>query len=59
MADALSRRYVLLNTLDAKMMSFAHIRELYAHDHDFSNVYNVCEHTAIDKFYRHDGFCFA
>ena len=40
------------------MMGFAHIRELYAHDHDFSNVYNACEHAAFDKFYRHDWFLF-
>ena len=56
--DALSRRYILLNTLDAKLIGFAHIRDLYAHDHDFSNVYNACEHAAFDKFYRHDGFLF-
>ena len=57
-ADVLSRRYVLLNTLDAKLMGFSHIKDLYAHDHDFSNVYNACEHAAFDKFYRHDGFLF-
>ena len=37
MADALSTRYVLLNTLDAKLLGFEHIKELYAYDHDFSN----------------------
>ena len=40
--DVLSRRYILLNTLDAKLRSFEHIKELYAHDPDFSNVYNAC-----------------
>ena len=28
-ADALSRRYVLLSTLDARFLGFEHIKELY------------------------------
>ena len=33
-ADALSRRYVLISTLNAKLLGFEHIKELYADDHD-------------------------
>ena len=58
MVDALSRRYILFNTLDAKLLGFEHIKELYAHDLDFSNVYNACETISFDKFYRHDGYLF-
>ncbi|XP_044475707.1 uncharacterized protein LOC123203409 [Mangifera indica] len=58
MADALSRRYVLLATLDAKLLGFEYIKELYMNDSDFSNVYHACEKVAFNKFYRHDGYLF-
>ena len=38
-ADALSRRYALISTLDAKLLGFEHIKELYADDRDFSAEY--------------------
>ena len=37
--DALSRRYALLSTLDAKLLGFEHIKELYAEDHEFCEEY--------------------
>ncbi|KAK0595339.1 hypothetical protein LWI29_005754 [Acer saccharum] len=54
--DALSRRYVLLSTLDARLFGFDYIKELYVEDSDFGNVFNACEKVAFGKFYRHDGF---
>ena len=57
-ADALSRRYTLINTLSSKMLGFEFIRDLYVSDSDFSNVYGACEHAAFQKFYRHDGYLF-
>ncbi|GKU88729.1 hypothetical protein SLEP1_g2959 [Rubroshorea leprosula] len=54
-ADALSRRYTLISTLSAKLLGFEHIKELYANDPDFANVFNACEKIAFDKFYRHEG----
>ena len=45
-ADALSRRYTLLSTLETKMLGFEHIKELYVHDNDFSKMYVVCEKGA-------------
>ena len=57
-ADALSRRYVLLSTLDARLLGFDNIKELYVEDSDFGNVFNACEKVAFGKFYRHDGFLF-
>ena len=57
-ADALSRRYVLISTLDAKLFGFEHIKELYLLDQDFSEEYACCERAAHDNFFRHDGFLF-
>ncbi|XP_052173757.1 uncharacterized protein LOC127789046 [Diospyros lotus] len=57
-ADALSRRYVLLTSLDARLLGFEHIKELYANDVDFANVFLACEKNAIGKFYRVEGYLF-
>jgi len=57
-ADALSHRFVLLSTLDARFLGFEHIKELYKDDSDFANVYNACETSAFGKFYRLDGYLF-
>ena len=57
-ADALSWRYVLISTLDAKLLGFNHIRELYPLDQDFGKEYAYCEKAVHDKFFRHDGFLF-
>ena len=57
-ADALSRRYALIFTLDAKLLGFEHIKELYPLYQDFSNEYACCEKGAHDKFFRHEGFLF-
>ena len=57
-ADALSRRYVLISTLDAKFLGFEHIKEFHHLDQDFSEEYACCEKQAHDKFFRHDGFLF-
>ena len=54
--DALSRRYVLISTLDAKFLGFKDIKELYPLDQDFSEEYACCEKAAYDKFFRHKGF---
>ena len=55
-ADALSRRYMLISTLDAKILGFEHIKELYALDADFGEDYACCEKGAYGKFFRHIGF---
>ena len=56
--DILSIRYVLLSTLNARLLSFEHLKELYAIDLDFATVYFACQIDAFDKFYRPDGFLF-
>jgi hypothetical protein len=57
-ADALSRRYALLSALDAKLLGFEYIKELYAEDHEFCEEYRACEKIASGKFFRLDGFLF-
>ena len=56
--DVLSRRYILLSTLNARLLGFEHLKELYASYSDFAIVYFACEKGAFDMFYRHDGFLF-
>ena len=58
MANALSRRYALVFTLNAKLLGFEYVKELYANDDDFANVYGACEKTAFGKFYRLDEYLF-
>ena len=58
MADALLRRYILLAFLDAKLLGFEYIKELYENDSDFGNVYHACENVTFEKFYRHNGNMF-
>ncbi|KAL4354178.1 hypothetical protein GQ457_06G015620 [Hibiscus cannabinus] len=50
-ADALSRRYVLLNTLHSKVLGFAFIKELYETDPDFGEIYKACGKVPIERFY--------
>ena len=58
MADALSRRYALVSTLNAKLLEFEYVKELYANDDDFASMYGACEKVAFGKFYRLDGYLF-
>ncbi|XP_057986672.1 uncharacterized protein LOC131171219 [Hevea brasiliensis] len=57
-ADALSRRYTLFSILDAKLLGFEYVKELYVEHADFAKIYELCEHAAFDRFYRQDGFLF-
>jgi hypothetical protein len=58
-ADALSRRHVLLAELDAKVLGLESIKELYAHDSYFAAPYSKCSlGKGWEKFHFHDGFLF-
>ena len=57
-ADALFHRYTLLSTLDAKLLGFEHIKELYLLNQDFCELYSPCEKVAFGDYYRHEGFLF-
>ena len=57
-ANVLSRRYALVSTLNAKLLGFESVKELYASDDDFASVYGACEKAAFGKFYRLDEYLF-
>jgi hypothetical protein len=57
-ADALSRRYVLLHTMNTRLLGFEYVKELYDNDSDFTKIYNACGHSAFGKFYLIDGYLF-
>ncbi|KAF7839837.1 Transposon Ty3-G Gag-Pol polyprotein [Senna tora] len=57
-ADALSRRYTLLTSLNTRLLGFEYIKKLYANDADFAEAVVSCENKAFGKFYRVDGFLF-
>ena len=58
MANALSRRYALVFTLNAKLLGFEYVKKLYVNDDDFVSVYGACEKALFGKFYRLDGYLF-
>ncbi|KAG7594094.1 Zinc finger CCHC-type superfamily [Arabidopsis thaliana x Arabidopsis arenosa] len=57
-ADALSRRYALISTMEARVMGFEHIKDLYKDDPDFKEAYEACGKGAYGSYYLHDGFLF-
>ncbi|KAF8116430.1 hypothetical protein N665_0018s0040 [Sinapis alba] len=57
-ADALSQRYVLLNTLDAKLLGFEQLKEMYESDPDFKEAYLSCEKFAKGHYFMHEGYLF-
>ena len=56
--DALSRMYVLLHTMNTRLLGFEYVKELYGNDSDFAEIYNACGHSAFGKFYLMDGYLF-
>ena len=58
-ADFFSRRYVLLNTLNAKLLGFEHIKDLYEHDIFLAPFVESCEKgLVVDNYLLLDGFLF-
>ena len=57
-ADALSRRYSLLTSLNAKLLGFELLKELYPTDADFKGLYSSCAKTGQGKYYISDGYLF-
>jgi hypothetical protein len=57
-ADALSRRCVLITQLDTKVLGLEPIKTLYDVDADFTEPFSRCiDGKGWDKYYVHDG-CF-
>ena len=57
-ADALLCRYVLLHTMNTRLLGFEYVKELYGNDSDFAEIYNACGNSAFGKFYLMDGYLF-
>ena len=58
-ADALSRKANLLTRLDISVLGLDEIKELYATNAFFGDIFAQCsEHKGIGDFYLHKGFLF-
>jgi hypothetical protein len=58
-ADALSRKNMLLTKLDVQVSGLGDLKPLYAEDNEFSTPYAKCSDVkAWDKYHIHDGFLF-
>lgn len=49
--DILSWRYKLLSSLNAKLVWFEYMEDLYIDDDFFGQVYEACENSTFDKFF--------
>ena len=45
-------------TLNARLLGFEYIKDMYANDNDFADVYEMSEKVAYGKFYRFDRYLF-
>ncbi|GJV06738.1 putative gag-pol polyprotein [Tanacetum coccineum] len=57
-ADALSRKYSLLTSLQPKVLGFDLLLDEYPSDPDFGTIYNNCQHHATGEFHLCNGFLF-
>ena len=58
-ADALSRRYVLITALQSKLLGFELIKEQYTLDEDFQVIAGRCAGgEVVDGYYMVDGFLY-
>ena len=57
MADALSRKCMLLTQLELNVVGFDHIKHLYEHNVAFAIPYAKCvTHTSWERYYIKDGY---
>jgi hypothetical protein len=56
-ADALSQGYVLLNTLNTKLLGFEYIKELYLDDNNFGSIYDSAKFRPMIGFLGMMDFC--
>jgi len=58
-ADALSRKSVLLNQLEVKFLELESLKDIYKNNLEFSEPYNHCkDEKGWEKYHIHDGFLF-
>jgi hypothetical protein len=46
-ADALSRRCLILQEFQVKTLGFEHLKEMYYDDPDFKEAYEACTHLVL------------
>ncbi|OMP00001.1 reverse transcriptase [Corchorus capsularis] len=57
-ADALSRKFTLLTSLQLQVVGFEAIRELYEHDEDFGDAWRSCHHGPSKLYSLVDDYLF-
>ncbi|XP_071918798.1 uncharacterized protein [Coffea arabica] len=57
-ADALSRRYALITTLDAKLLGFEFLKDLYATDSDFGEIFVSLPRHSREHYFISQGFLY-
>lgn len=57
-ADALSRKLILLSAMETKLIGFEYLKDLYKDDGDFGELYTQCTTHAVDRFHQVNGFLF-
>jgi hypothetical protein len=63
-ADALSRRILIVHEFQVKNLGFEHLKEMYQEDPDFKEAYEACENPLLGdkspwtKYLIQDGFFF-
>lgn len=58
LVDALSRRYTLISTMEAKTVGFEHVKAMYEADLDFQEVFKEIRKSAYMALYKQEGFLF-
>nr|XP_027062823.1 uncharacterized protein LOC113689219 [Coffea arabica] len=57
-ADALSRRYTLITTLDTKLLGFEFIKDLYTADLDFGEIFTTLPRVTREHYSMSQGFLY-
>ena len=57
-ADALSRKHMLLGMVDSKILGFELIKEYYEQDPDFREAFVMCQNESFGHYNIVDGFLF-
>ncbi|KAD3338295.1 hypothetical protein E3N88_33816 [Mikania micrantha] len=55
-ADALSRKFLLLQTISPKVLGFELIKQEYVDDPDFGSIFGRCQYRPYNDFHLVDGF---
>ena len=57
-ADALSRRVTLMNTMQIQLEGFDHIKSLYVQDEDFGEIWSLCKEGPHEDYILHNDYLF-